>query len=94
MKNPYDIIQTARITEKAGALTEKHNQYVFKVDRTATKQDIRYAIEEIFKKKVAKVNTLRVTGKKKRERTANFGRKASWKKAIVTLKDGEKLDLI
>jgi large subunit ribosomal protein L23 len=94
MKNPYDIIKTARITEKAGALTEKYNQYVFKVDNKATKQDIRYAIEEIFKKKVAKVNTLRVTGKKKRERTASFGRKASWKKAIVTLKAGEKLELI
>ena len=94
MKNPYDIIQTARITEKSGALAEKHNQYVFKVSRDATKQDIRYAIEEVFKKKVARVNTLRVTGKKKRERTANYGRKPSWKKAIVTLKAGEKLELI
>ncbi|MDR2463857.1 MAG: 50S ribosomal protein L23 [Verrucomicrobiales bacterium] len=94
MKNPYDIIKTARITEKAGALTERHNQYVFKVERTATKLDIKYAIEEIFKKKVAAVNTLRVTGKKKRERTASFGRKPSWKKAIVTLKAGEKLELI
>ncbi|MDR1146836.1 MAG: 50S ribosomal protein L23 [Verrucomicrobiales bacterium] len=94
MKNPYDIIKTARITEKAGALTERHNQYVFKVDRAATKLDIKYAIEEIFKKKVKSVNTLRVTGKKKRERTANYGRKPSWKKAMVTLKAGDKLELI
>ncbi len=94
MKNPYDIIKTARITEKAGKLTELHNQYVFVVDTKATKQDIRYAVQEIFKKKVQDVNTMRITGKKKRERTAAFGRKPSWKKAIVTLHKGEKIDLI
>jgi len=94
MKNPYDIIKTARVTEKAGNLTEKLNKYVFEVERTATKLDIRRAVETIFKKKVSAVNTLRVTGKKKRERTASFGRKPSWKKAIVTLRDGEKIDLI
>lgn len=94
MKNPYDIIKRARITEKATALTEKHNQYVFEVDTKATKLDVQFAVEKIFKKKVASVNTMRVSGKKKRERTANFGRKRNWKKAIVTLRDGESIDLI
>lgn len=94
MKNPYDIVKRARLTEKSSALKEKHNQYVFEVDLKATKKDIRFAIEKIFNKKVDSVNTLRVTGKKKRERTVNFGKKPNWKKAIVTLRDGEKLELI
>jgi large subunit ribosomal protein L23 len=94
MKNPYDIVKRARVTEKAGGLKEKHNQYVFEVNLKATKQDIRHAVEKIFNKKVDSVNTLRVTGKKKRERTAAFGKKPNWKKAIVTLKAGETLELI
>ena len=94
MKNPYSIIETVRITEKATGLSEKHNQYVFKVDLKATKQDIRQAVETIFKKDVEKVNTLRVTGKKKRERTAAFGKRPNWKKAIVTLKKGQSIDLV
>ena len=93
MRNPYDIIHTARLTEKGTALAEKHNKYVFEVDVKATKVEIAHAVESVFKKKVAKVNTLRVSGKKKRLRTAHFGRTNSWKKAIVTLKEGEKLDL-
>lgn len=94
MKNPYDVVKGARVTEKSGALKEKYNQYVFEVDTKATKQDIRFAIEKIFNKKVDSVNTLRVTGKKKRERTVNFGKKPNWKKAIVTLRKGETLELI
>lgn len=94
MRNPYDIIKTAKITEKSTGLTDRHNQYVFAVDLKATKQEIRFAVEQIFKKNVSKVNTLRVSGKKKRERTPNFGRTAQWKKAIVTLKEGESIDLV
>ncbi|MEM9399298.1 MAG: 50S ribosomal protein L23 [Verrucomicrobiota bacterium] len=94
MRNPYDIIKTARITEKATALTERHNQYVLVVDRKATKQEISFAVEKIFKKNVERVNTMQVRGKKKRERTANFGRTNHWKKAIITLKEGESLDLV
>jgi large subunit ribosomal protein L23 len=93
MKNPYEVIKSNRVTEKATGLSEK-GQYVFKVDPKATKQDIAYAVETIFKKKVACVNTLRVTGKTKRTRFGTVGRKAAWKKAIVTLKAGEKLELV
>jgi large subunit ribosomal protein L23 len=93
MRDPFDILKHPRITEKATALAEK-SQYVFKVVPDATKQEIKYAVEQIFKKKVARVNTLNVTGKKKRERTASFGKRPDWKKAIVTLKEGEKIDLV
>jgi large subunit ribosomal protein L23 len=94
MKNPHDIIKTASLTEKSTRLAEQHNQYVFKVDVSATKKDIEHAIKTIFKKDVLSVNTLRVTGKKKRERTVSFGRRPSWKKAIVTLKDGQKIEFV
>jgi large subunit ribosomal protein L23 len=93
MRDPFDILKHPRITEKATALAEK-NQYVFKVVPNATKIEIKYAVEQIFKKKVARVNTLNVTGKKKRERTAASGKTPDWKKAIVTLKNGEKIDLV
>ncbi len=92
MRNPFDIIKTARITEKGTALSEK-GKYVFEVDRKATKQEIREAIKVLFKKTVVAVRTLNVHGKNKRTRYG-AGRQASWKKAIITLKEGEKLDLV
>ncbi|MFV0338532.1 MAG: 50S ribosomal protein L23 [Chthoniobacterales bacterium] len=94
MKDQFDVIDTVLMTEKATLLSEKHNQYVFRVNRKANKIQIRQAIEQIFNKKVTAVNTANFSGKKKRERRADFGRTAQWKKAIVTLKEGEKLDLI
>jgi large subunit ribosomal protein L23 len=94
MRNPYDIIRTARLTEKGARLSESLNQYVFEVDPKATKIEIAHAVETIFKKKVQRVNTARVTGKTRRQRTAAAGRTNHWKKAYVTLKEGEKLDLV
>ncbi len=94
MKNPYDIIRTARLTEKGTRLSEAHNQYIFEVAPQATKVDIKRAVEAIFKKKVDRVNTMRVQGKKKRLRTQNYGLTNSWKKAVITLKEGETLDLV
>lgn len=94
MKESFDQIQTVILTEKATLLSEKHNQYVFRVNPKANKLEIKRAIETLFKKKVLDVNTSNFAGKKKRERTANFGRRADWKKAVVTLKEGEKLDLV
>ncbi len=94
MHEPFDIIHTVRLTEKATLLSEKENKYVFQVSPRANKIQIKAAVEALFKKKVASVNTCNYAGKKKRERTANFGRKAHWKKAIVTLKEGEKIDLV
>jgi large subunit ribosomal protein L23 len=94
MKESFDQIQTVILTEKATLLSEKHNQYVFRVNPKANKLEIKRAIEQLFKKTVLDVNTSNFAGKKKRERTANFGRRADWKKAVVTLKEGEKLDLV
>ena len=93
MIDPYDLIQTVVLTEKATLLTEKRNSYVFRVRPDANKIQIKHAIETIFKKKVIRVNTCNYAGKKKRERTAAFGRKSHWKKAIVTLQPGDKIDL-
>jgi large subunit ribosomal protein L23 len=93
MNEPYDIIDTVRLTEKATLLAERENKYVFRVRPSATKTQIKQAIEKLFKKSVVAVNTCNYAGKKKRERTASFGRKADWKKAIVTLKDGDKIEL-
>jgi large subunit ribosomal protein L23 len=93
MNEPYDIIQTVRLTEKATRLADGLNKYVFRVSPRATKMQIRAAIETLFKKTVVDVNTCNYAGKKRRERSAAYGRKPHWKKAIVTLKQGEKIDL-
>jgi len=94
MNEPFDIIQTASLTEKSSLLGEKLNKYVFRVSPRANKIQIKQAIERLFQKKVVDVNTCNYAGKRKRERRADFGRKAPWKKAIVTLKEGEKIDLV
>ena len=93
MKDVYDIVQTVCLTEKATLLSEKLNKYVFRVHPRANKLEIKAAVEKLFKKSVLSVNTCNYAGKKKRERTASFGRKANWKKAIVTLKKGDKIEL-
>jgi large subunit ribosomal protein L23 len=90
----FDIIQTASLTEKSSLLGEKHNKYVFRVSPRANKIQIKQAIEKLFGKKVVGVNTCNYAGKKKRERRADYGRKNHWKKAIVTLKEGDKIDLV
>ena len=94
MKEPFDIIRRVRLTGKSTLLTEKANKYVFEVNPAANKLEIKAAIESLFQKKVVSVNTANYAGKKKRERRADFGRRPHWKKAIVTLKEGEKLDLV
>ena len=94
MKDLFDIIETASLTEKASLLSEKQNKYVFRVSPKANKIEIKRAVEQLFNKKVVSVNTANYEGKKKRERRADFGRKPHWKKAIVTLKEGDKIDLV
>ena len=86
----YDIILGPVITEKATLLSE-HNQVAFRVAMTATKPEIRKAIEELFKVKVTGVNTLRVKGKTKRFR-GRMGRRSDYKKAIITLAEGQSID--
>lgn len=93
MHEPYDIVKTVVLTEKATLLSDSLNQYVFRVSPTANKVQIKQAIEALFKKTVLRVNTCNYAGKKKRERTAAFGRRPHWKKAIVTLKQGDKIEL-
>lgn len=93
MNEPHQLIDSPVLTEKATLLSEKHGQYVFRVNPRANKLQIKAAIEKLFGKKVASVNTANFAGKKRRERRADFGRTASWKKAIVTLKEGESIEL-
>ncbi|MEP7070804.1 MAG: 50S ribosomal protein L23 [Verrucomicrobiota bacterium] len=94
MNEPFDLIQTASLTEKSSLLGEKLNKYVFRVSPRANKIQIRQAVEKLFGKKVIDVNTCNYAGKKKRERRADYGRKNHWKKAIVTLKEGDKIDFV
>lgn len=93
MKEVYHLIQKIHISEKASLLAEKLNQYVFRVHPEANKIEIKNAIERLFKKRVIAVRTMQYAGKKKRERRADFGRRAHWKKAVVSLAPGEKIDL-
>ena len=90
----HDIIHTASLTEKSTLMSEKLNKYVFRVAPRANKIQIKKAIETLFQKKVLDVNTCNYAGKKKRERRMDYGRKTHWKKAIVTLKEGEKIELV
>ena len=91
--NAFEIIKTVRLTEKGTRQAEKFNQYTVVADPRANKTQIRQAVQEVFKVKVTNVNTLNVRGKARRKRTAQAGRASNWKKAIVTLKDGDKIVL-
>jgi large subunit ribosomal protein L23 len=87
----YDIVRAPVITEKATAGSE-HNQVTFRVPLDASKPEIKFAIENIFGVKVTGVNTLRVKGKTKRFRGV-VGQRSDWKKAIVTLAEGQQIDV-
>ncbi len=91
--NTFELIKTVRLTEKGTRQGEKYNQYTVVADRRANKTEIRQAVQELFKVKVTKVNTLNVRGKLRRQRTTQAGRAPDWKKAIVTLKKGDKIVL-
>ena len=89
----FDIIRTVRLTEKGTRQGEKFNQYTVVADPRANKTQIRQAVQELFKVKVLRVNTLNVRGKAKRQMTKHAGWAPDWKKAIVTLKKGDKISL-
>jgi large subunit ribosomal protein L23 len=91
--NSFEIIKTARLTEKGTRQGEKLNQYTVVADRRANKGQIRQAVQELFKVKVVSVNTMNVHGKSRRQRTAQAGVTSDWKKAIVTLRKGDKIIL-
>ncbi len=92
MKNSYDILVKPLLSEKGTMLTEQQNRYMFQVPQSANKLEIKHAVETIFKVHVEGVNTVHVRGKVKRMRNT-YGRTSSYKKAIVTLRSGEKIDL-
>lgn len=91
--NTFEVIKTVRITEKGTTQSDRSNQYTVVADRRANKVQIRQAVEELFKVKVLRVNTLNVRGKLRRQRTTQAGKAPDWKKAIVTLKEGDKINL-
>ena len=91
--NAFEIIKTVRLTEKGTRQGEKYNQYTVVADPRANKTQIRQAVQELFKVKVTRVNTMNVRGKARRKRTAQAGVTNAWKKAIVTLKAGDKIVL-
>jgi large subunit ribosomal protein L23 len=91
--NTFEIIKTVRLTEKGTRQGEKYNQYTVVADRRASKVQIRQAVQELFKVKVKRVNTMNVHGKARRQRTSQAGKAPDWKKAIVTLKEGDKIVL-
>jgi large subunit ribosomal protein L23 len=95
MKSPYQILQRPLITERATLLAEAKEgpQYVFKVAKTANKIEIRKAIESVFNVQVENVNTVLVKGKLRRQ-GRNQGKTSDWKKAFVTLKEGQTIDVL
>ncbi len=92
MKDPYEIIKKPLITEKSMALTSQ-GKYAFEVDINSNKIEIADAIKKIFNVDVLKVNTLRVKGKKKRLGRLTEGKTPDWKKAYVTLKPGQRIEI-
>jgi large subunit ribosomal protein L23 len=91
--NAFDVIKTVRVTEKGTEQRLTANQYTVVADRRATKVQIRQAVQELFKVHVLRVNTMNVTGKDRRQRTKQAGKAPDWKKALVTLRKGEKIVL-
>ncbi|MDE1975790.1 MAG: 50S ribosomal protein L23 [Elusimicrobia bacterium] len=87
----YQTLVRPILTERSTLLKEKHNQYFFVADLDATKTGIKKAVEDLFKVKVASVRTMIVPGKTRRMGRSE-GRKPDWKKAVVTLEAGQKID--
>ncbi len=94
MKSSADVIKKILLTEKGTRLSEEQNQYLFRVAKEANKVEIKKAVEALFSVRVMAVNTMRRKGKKKRQRTAQYGTTASWKRAVVTLHKEDSINLI
>ena len=91
--NTFEIVKTLRVTEKGTRQGEQLNKYTVVADPRANKTQIRQAVQELFKVKVVEVSTMNVRGKYRRQRTVQAGKAPDWKKAIVTLKEGDKIVL-
>ncbi len=93
MKDPRDVILAPVVSEKSYALLER-NVYTFKVHPDASTPEIHDAVQSIFGVRVLKVNTLNRQGKRKRNRRANtYGKRPDTKRAVVTLREGDRIDL-
>jgi len=93
MKNICNVVKKPSLTEKSMGLQETFNQVVLKVDPQANKMEIKEAVEKLFRVKVDKVRTCNMHGKDKRVGT-HIGRRSDWKKAVVTLAQGHKIDFL
>jgi len=91
MKSPHEVIKAPLISEKGTLLTERANQVLFKVRPDANKIEVKRAVETLFKVKVEQVRMARYLGKVRRI-GRSMGRRPDWKKAYVTLKEGDKID--
>ncbi|UAW98144.1 50S ribosomal protein L23 [Halopseudomonas nanhaiensis] len=87
----FKVLLGPHVSEKATMLADSKNQFVFKVDTTATKLEIKKAVEQLFNVKVQSVSTLNVKGKTKRT-VRGLGKRSDWKKAYVSLQPGQDID--
>ena len=94
MKHADQVLKTIRLSEKSNQLSAEFGQYTFEVFPTATKQTVRTAVEDTFKVKVTRVNMMNVKGKPKKGRNGRPTTRSDIKKAIVTLKQGDKIELL
>lgn len=91
--NTFEVIKRPLVTEKSQVAQQEYNQYCFAVDRRATKYDVREAVEAGFKVTVTDVRTSKVPGRYKRV-GRTVGKTSPWKKAIVTLKEGDRIEFL
>ncbi|MGH7927317.1 MAG: 50S ribosomal protein L23 [Candidatus Binatia bacterium] len=91
MRGPQEVIRAPLVSEKGTLLAENANQVLFKVRPEANKIEVKKAVETLFKVKVEKVRMARYLGKVRRV-GRSMGRRAEWKKAYVTLREGDKID--
>jgi large subunit ribosomal protein L23 len=94
MIKPDQVIKTMRLTEKSNKLSANYGQYTFEVFPSATKHTVREAVEQAFKVKVTRVNIINRVGKPKRSRRGLPTTGSDSKRAIVTLKQGDKIELV
>ncbi|MCC8362327.1 50S ribosomal protein L23 [Lysobacter sp. A6] len=91
--NVYEVIRAPRVSEKTARLQEVSNQYVFEIAKTATKADVKAAVEQIFDVKVEAVNVVNVKGKNKSFKFRT-GKRGDWRKAYVKLAEGQSIDVM
>jgi large subunit ribosomal protein L23 len=92
MRNVHEVIVRPVITEKSTDQLDRLHAYTFVVDRDANKVEIRHAVETLFKVHVKDVRTMRYRGKERRV-GRHVGRRAAWKKAVVTLREGDTIEI-